>query len=220
MTSQRVALIAGQPDSVASATKTALENQDWLVVRAGPLETAEDAIRHVTAPMGKLDLLIAGRGRLVLAPVDARDASDWWKVVDANLGLPFRLARAAAPRLRESKGSIVFIGSDWGGRGLAGGSAFSAGTAGLVGLMRALARELAPVRVNVVAPGDVDPADIAAHAAGTGLRVDEVRETQAELSLLGRLGTPQEVAEAVVFLSSAAFFTGQVLSPIGGRRRG
>jgi 3-oxoacyl-[acyl-carrier protein] reductase len=223
--SGRRALIAGGVDEIVNATIGALEHDGWTVARvahAPESRTEQATVDDAVTRLDGLDLLVAGRGPIVLGAVDEQPAADWWRIVDANLGHAFRFVRAAAPHLRTSRGSIVLVGSEWGARGLGGGTAFSASTAGLVGLMRALARELAPVRVNLVAPGEIESSDLAVHADAEGLTLDEVRDRHAELALLGRLGSPEDVASAVAFLSSdqARFITGQVLAPTGGRRRG
>jgi NAD(P)-dependent dehydrogenase (short-subunit alcohol dehydrogenase family) len=220
-----VALVAAGPSEIAEATKTALRDRGWTISGSHggePAGSEDDAVRAVVQEFGRLDLVVAGYTSLVLGAIDEQPVGDWWRVVDANLGRSFRFARASAPHLRESGGSIVLLGSEWGVKGLAGGTAFSASTAGLIGLMRALARELAPIRVNVVAPGETDSSELAVHAASSGRPLDEVRTTHADLSLLHRLGRPEEVANAIAFLASddASFFTGQVLSPTGGRTRG
>lgn len=218
----RVAVIAGGSESVAAATVTALEQNGWHAVQASVAVggSEAEAVRAAVEPFGRLDMLVVGRSKPMMGAIDLQDPDDWWQSVDEGLGRPFRFARAAAPLLRDTSGSIVFMGSEWDGRGLAGGSAASSSAAGLVGLMRALARELAPIRVNVVAPDEVDTDDLTARAAATGRSVEDVQRDLIEISLMGRLGSAAETAAAVLYLAGSRLITGQVLTPIGGRRRG
>ena len=221
----RAALVSGGTREFAEAIETSLRATGWegmLPSVADDASTPEDLIAAAVDRWGRLDLLAAGHTTLRMGPLDEMSVDDWWAVVDGALSRPFRLARAAAPHLERSGGSIVFLSSEWGTKGLPLGSAFSAGTAGVVGLMRALARELAPaIRVNVVSPGAVDSSELEVHATALGVSLDEVRDRYSQLALLGRLAGPAEVAATVAFLTSdeARFYTGSVLSPTGGRTR-
>ena len=139
---------------------------------------------------------------------------DWDAVIDTNLGGAFHVARAASRRMiRKRRGAIVTLSSVVGLHGNAGQTNYAASKAGLIGLTKALARELGSrnVRVNCIAPGyitteltDVIPED---------LRAELLRQTP-----LGRLGDPEDIARAVRFLVSddAAFMTGAVVSVDGG----
>lgn len=100
-----------------------------------------------------------------------------------------------------------------------GGRVQAARKAGLIGLTKALARELAPdVRVNAVAPGVIDTPQLAVDAAAAGITLDEIRERYAASAPLRRIASAREIAASVVFLASpeAAYYTGQVLQPNGG----
>ena len=115
--------------------------------------------------------------------------------------------------LHEKTGSIVNISSIWGQRGASCETAYSATKAALIGLTRSLAMELAPsgIRVNCVAPGVIrtDMVEVLGR---------ETMEALAEETPMGRLGAPEEIAEAVAFLAGdkAGFITGQVLTADGG----
>jgi NAD(P)-dependent dehydrogenase (short-subunit alcohol dehydrogenase family) len=135
-------------------------------------------------------------------------------VIDTNLGGAWRLARRVAfGMMRARWGRIVFVGSVVGLSGQSGQANYAASKAGLVGLARALARELAPrgVTVNVVAPGPVDT-DL------FRLLPTDRREAIARSVPLGRFATPDEVAAAIGYLASdaAAYVTGAVLPVDGG----
>ena len=144
---------------------------------------------------------------------DMTDAQ-WHDVMDTNVSGAFYLIRALAPGMvARQSGSILTISSMWGRVGASCEAAYSASKAALIGLTRALAKELGPsgVRVNCIAPGVIDTAMMAEHS-------DETRAALAEETPLGRLGTPQDVARAAAFLlgDGAAFITGQVLGVDGG----
>ena len=139
---------------------------------------------------------------------------EWLRVMDVNVTSTFRLCRALAPGMvSRQRGSIVTISSMWGRVGASCEVAYSASKAAIIGFTKALAKELGPsgVRVNCVAPGVIDTRMMDEHS-------EETKAILADETPLGRLGTPQDVAQAAAFLSSegAAFITGQVLGVDGG----
>jgi 3-oxoacyl-[acyl-carrier protein] reductase len=139
---------------------------------------------------------------------------DWSAVIDVDLSAPFRLSRAALKgMLRRRAGRIVQIGSVIGATGNPGQANYAAAKAGLVGMTKALAQEVGSrgITVNVVAPGFVDTAMTSALNESQKSRLmDEIP--------LGRMGTPADVAAAVVYLASdeAAWVTGTTLHVNGG----
>ena len=138
----------------------------------------------------------------------------WHTVMDVNVSGVFYLIRALAPGMvARRRGSIVTISSMWGRVGASCEVAYSASKAALIGMTRALAKELGPsgVRVNCIAPGVIDTKMMDEHS-------DETKAILAEETPLGRLGTPQDVARACCFLlgDEADFITGQVLGVDGG----
>lgn len=161
------------------------------------------------------DILINCAGITRDAPVWKLDADDWSAVLDVNLSGPFHVIRAAVPLMRERRaGAIVNIASINGLRGKFGQANYSASKGGLIALTRTLARELGPrgIRVNAIAPGMIG-------TAMTDVLPAEVRERAERESALGRLGRPEDVADAVLFLVSplAAHVTGHVLVVDGGQ---
>jgi 3-oxoacyl-[acyl-carrier protein] reductase len=167
---------------------------------------------------GHLDVLVANAGVIDNAPLTETTDGAWQRVMDINLGGAFRCARAAVPHLRD-EGSIVLLssGAAWGST--RGQSNYASAKAGVIGLTRTLALELAPrLRVNAVAPGAITGDMTRATAEQIGLSfADYVVETSGRIPL-GRLGEAEEVADAVCFLASpmASYVTGQVLKVGGG----
>jgi 3-oxoacyl-[acyl-carrier protein] reductase len=139
---------------------------------------------------------------------------DWDKVVDTNLRGAFVVSQAVLrPMMKERKGSIIHISSISGIMGNAGQASYSAAKAGLIGLTKSMAKELAPrnIRVNAIAPGYIET-DM------TGELTSEQKEAILKAIPLGRVGRPDEIANAVLYLASDAsnYVTGQVLVVDGG----
>ncbi len=139
---------------------------------------------------------------------------DWNAVIDTNLSANFRITKLCVKRmLKERKGRIINITSVVGQMGNAGQVNYAASKAGVIGMTKSMARELASrnVTVNAVAPGFIDT-DM---TKGLG---EQVREDLLKQIPAGRLGRPEEIAEAVLFLASpgAAYITGQTLAVNGG----
>ncbi len=162
---------------------------------------------------GRLDVLVNNASSFYRTPVGSIDEAAWQDLVGSNLKGPLFLSQAAAPHLRSSSGCIVNITDVHAERPLKGYPLYSAAKAGLLGLTRALALELAPgVRVNAVAPGTIAwPENDADFPAGE--RSDIIAHTP-----LGRTGTPADIAATVRFLVfDAPYVTGQVINVDGGR---
>lgn len=177
-------------------------------------KAAEDAQSAVLRSFGGLDALICNAGIAQQKQFQDITDADWSRMLEVNLLGAVRMIRAALPVfLRQKRGSIVLVSSMWGLSGASCESHYAASKAAMIALGKSLALELGPsgIRVNCVAPGVIDTDMNAVHSAQT------LRCLAAETPL-GRLGTPEEVAESVLFLASdrAAFITGQTLSVTGG----
>jgi 3-oxoacyl-[acyl-carrier protein] reductase len=177
-------------------------------------ESIKTAAKAILERFGKVEILVnnAGITRDTLALRMKRD--DWDSVLSTNLTGAFLLTQALlSPMLRNRWGRIVNITSVVGRTGQAGQANYAASKAGLIGLTRSLARELASrsITVNAVAPGYIE-------TAMTAVLDEKVREAMLGQIPLGRAGTDAEIAHAVAFLASenAAYITGHVLDVNGG----
>ncbi len=178
-----------------------------------------DAVVAITAVLGKQgltpDVLVNNAGITKDGVVWKLSEADWDGVLDVNLKGTFNLTRAALPFMREKNaGSVICISSINGLRGKFGQSNYAASKAGMIGFAKAVAREGGKfgVRVNVVAPGMVET-EMAANVP------EAIRQKALDETLLGKLATPQDIANAVLFLASgfAKHITGQVLQVDGGQ---
>jgi 3-oxoacyl-[acyl-carrier protein] reductase len=172
------------------------------------------AVDSVLEEFGRLDVLVNNAGVAVDGLVVRTKEEDWDKQLDTNLKGAFALIRAAArPMMKQHGGAIVNLTSVVGETGNAGQVAYSASKAGLIGLTKSVARELASrnIRVNAVSPGFIET-DMTARISG------EARARMVEEIPLSRLGAAAEIAHAVVFLASdeASYITGEVLRVNGG----
>jgi 3-oxoacyl-[acyl-carrier protein] reductase len=176
---------------------------------------AGDALVKTTeAQAGQLDILVNNAGltrdQLALRMKD----EDWQKVIDVDLTAGFRLARAAMRgMMRRRWGRIIGIASVVGVTGNPGQANYAAAKAGMIGMSKALAAEVASrgITVNCVAPGFIA-------TAMTEALTEEQRQRLAGVIPIGRVGTPEEVAAAVLFLASdeARYVTGHTLHVNGG----
>lgn len=162
---------------------------------------------------GRLDVLVNNASSFYPTPVGSITEKDWVDLMGSNLKAPMFLSQAAAAELKKRHGCIVNITDIHADRPMKNYLVYSVAKAGLVGLTKSLARELAPdVRVNGVAPGPImwpeDNADF-----------DEVsRQRIVSHTMLKRAGTPSDIAHAVrFFIEDAPFVSGQILAVDGGR---
>jgi 3-oxoacyl-[acyl-carrier protein] reductase len=172
------------------------------------------AVDEVVGELGGLHVLVNNAGIAVDQLVMRLKDEDWQRQLDVNLSGAFHLIRAATrPMMKQRAGSIVNLTSVVGEMGNAGQAAYAATKAGLIGLTKSVARELASrgIRVNAVAPGFIDT-DM------TTVLPEAARQKMTEMIPLGRLGSAEDVAAAVAWLCSdqASYVTGEVLRVNGG----
>jgi NAD(P)-dependent dehydrogenase (short-subunit alcohol dehydrogenase family) len=209
-----IAVVTGSRGGIGSATVRAFEEAGFGVHGVD----LDDAFPE----LDRLDALVCAHGisgrRLGDGPVDTCTEEGWDAVLDANLRSVFLSAKRAIPLLRANGGgSIVTVSS---ALGLVGGDgdfathAYAASKAGLIGLTRAMAVTYAPegIRCNVVAPGLIETPMSARAQSDPGIRA-RLADLQ---PLTGAFGAPEDVARACLYLATAPFVTGAVLSVDGG----
>ncbi len=160
---------------------------------------------------GRLDLLVHNASAFYPTPFGAVTPDAWDDLLASNLRGPFFLTQALRPALAAASGSIVALADIHGERPLRGHAVYSIAKAGLIMMVRSLARELGPeIRVNAVAPGYI----LSPPAGFT----DSVENIMLQRIALGRRGAPEDIAGAVCYLGlDAGYVTGQVLAIDGGR---
>ncbi len=217
---------AGAGANVAFTYRSSSETADQLVEALGGTDkalaiqadaaSADDAVASVeavTSKWGRIDGLVVNAGITKDGLMIRMDTDAWQSVIDTNLTGAFHVAKAAyRPMMKQRSGSIVTISSVVGVMGNAGQANYAASKAGLIGFTKSLARELGGrgVRANVVAPGYIET-DM---TAGLGDATDSLKGQIP----LGRLGQPDDIAAAVLYLLSdvSTYVTGHVLHVDGG----
>ncbi len=178
----------------------------------GSPEQVAAMAEKITAEHGALDVIVNNAGIAHFGLLTDMSETEWQSLVNINLGGAFRVTKnLIRPMIAAGRGCVINISSMWGQVGASCEAAYSASKAGLIGLTKALAKELGPsgIRVNCIAPGVID--------TEMNARLDD--ETLAELkdeTPLGVIGTPKDVADAAYFLYENEFVTGQVIGVNGG----
>jgi 2-hydroxycyclohexanecarboxyl-CoA dehydrogenase len=174
-------------------------------------------VDEIVAALGPIDALVNNAGWDRLAPFLDTDEDLWERLLDINLRGPIRMTKAVLPQMVERQsGRIVNISSDAGRVGSSGEAVYSACKAGIIGFGKTVAREVARygITVNAICPGPTDTALLEEVAQGN----EKVIESLKRAIPMRRLGLPEDIAGAVVFMVSddAGFITGQTLSVSGG----
>ncbi len=198
-----------------SAEKVSRETGSFAVrCDLGDAADAERGMREAIAALSGVDILVNNAGICKSGLIQDLSLGEWDRLVAVNLTAVFLCTRICVPEMvRQKYGRIVNISSIWGMVGASCEVGYSATKAGVIGLTKALAMELGPsgITVNCVCPGVIDTDMCASYD-------EKTRRELAEQTPVGRLGTPDDIADAVIYLSGdgASFVTGQVLSPNGG----
>lgn len=195
------------------ATRLDQLRADSAAVVAADLAARDEPERLVSAAVeawGRLDLLVNNASSFFPTPVGKTSNEQWDDLVGSNLRAPFFVSQAAAPHLAEHNGAIVNLIDVHATRPLAEHAVYCAAKAGLHMLTRAMAKELGPrVRVNGVAPGAILWPEGGVSDAGKQAIIDATP--------LQRTGSPEDIAETVLFLARSTFITGQIIAVDGGR---
>jgi 3-oxoacyl-[acyl-carrier protein] reductase len=222
----KVALVTGASRGIGRAIAKALaaqvaeaggggEGQAWAVrLDVAERSSVEAAVAGVLERCGRLDILVNNAGITRDNLLIRMKPEEWDQVLATNLSGVFHCTQAALkPMLKQRAGRIVSVASVVGLTGNAGQANYAASKAGLLGFTKSLARELASrsITVNAVAPGFIESDMTAAMS-------EKARQAVTSAIPMGRVGRPEDVAGAVVFLASdaAAYITGQVLAVDGG----
>ncbi|HEX9395637.1 MAG TPA: SDR family oxidoreductase [Burkholderiales bacterium] len=182
--------------------------------------TDYDAIKKAVEAAGAVDILVNNAGWDMFRPFLQTDPAFWQKIISLNLVGAMNVLHCVLPGMvARGGGKVVTIASDAGRVGSSGEAPYSACKGGLIALSKTLARELAMknIRLNVVCPGLTETGMLESFMQGAG-NPEKLREAYRRAVPAGRLGKPEDIAGAVLFLASddADFITGQTLSVSGG----
>jgi len=202
------------PDDLEGRTAEAKGKLHWVQADLSQLTSVEGAIENALKESGGFDIVVNNAGITKDNLSFRMSLEEWQKVLDINLSAAFLVARTVGrDMIRKRVGSIINMASVVGIHGNGGQANYSASKAGLIAVTKSLAQETASrgVRVNAIAPGFI-ATDM------TAVLPDNVKEKMLEQIPLKRMGTAQDIANAVLFLASddSTYITGQVLPVDGG----
>ncbi len=208
-------VVADRGENLAKEAANEIGAASWVALDVSSQASVQAAVQEVFSAHGHIDVLVNSAGILTEAPLIEMTLEQWQDTIDIDLTGAFLTCRAVAPHMvKRGEGRIINIASQLGIKGGRGLTHYSAAKAGVLGLTKALALEVAQygVLVNAIAPGPVHTAMVA------GITEEWKAAKQAELPL-GRFGVPAEVAPTAVFLASSPggnLYVGQTLGPNSG----
>ena len=188
-------------------------NVIWHQADVSSAEAVNEMVARTEKELGRIDLLVNNAGIAKQEQFQDIAPETWKRLFDVNLGGCFNTVKAVLPgMLHEHSGCIINMSSIWGSHGGSCEVAYSSTKHAIVGFTRSLAAELAPsgIRVNCIAPGVINTDMV--QVLGQETLDSLARETVP----LGRLGRPEEIANACLYLASAEYTTGQILTVDGG----
>lgn len=211
-------ILTGRKEEVLKDLKDKLGERAYTIVAdLSDSEKIKELVNEALKITGKIDILVNNAGMTKDTLMMRMKDEDWQKVIDVNLTASFKLTREIlTPMMKNRYGRIINITSIVGWMGNAGQANYCATKAGLTGMSKALSVEVASrgITVNCIAPGFIT-------TAMTEVLPEEIKNKMMEEIPLKRFGTPEDIANAVVFLSSdeSSYITGQTIHVNGGMLR-
>ena len=178
----------------------------------GKYHEAKRIVDEFVEVAGRIDILVNNAGIYLRQKFEEIEEEQWNKIIETNLKACYNMCKNSLPYMKE-KGKIIFISSQLAFKGSSHGAHYAASKAGMLGLMKSLALELAPrkINVNAIAPGTIDTDIIAGYT-------EEQRRKRIEEIPLRRIGLPEDIANVCLFLASnlADYITGETIFVTGG----
>jgi len=204
---------SGAAEVASEASKLGVRAESFMCDVSDPQSVA-DVVEEVSSAFGQIDILVNNAGIGGAAPIAETPIDQWNDIIGVNLTGPFLMTRAVVPQMMERRsGKIINMASQLGMCGAAELSSYCASKSGLLGLTRALARELIPygINVNAITPGPI-------LTPMTSVVSEEVLEEICAAVPIGRMGTADEIAPTAVLLatSDGDYYVGATLNPSGG----
>ena len=205
---------SSKKDAKELANEINKDNPDTARIVQGNLDKEEDIkkiLNDIDGIFPSVDLLVNNASTFYPTPIEEISEDHWEKLIGSNLKGPLFLIQGLKEKLKTSHGSIINITDTNLSKGVANYSIYSAAKAGLEAVTKGLARELAPeIKVNAIAPGAMlEPPDVT--------WTEEQKNKVIKSIPLNRMGSEQDIAEAVKFLAHSEYITGQVVKVDGGR---
>ena len=202
-------------EALAEELKANGANAIWQQADVADALAVREMVARTEHELGHISLLVNNAGIAKQQQFQDIEPETWKRIFDVNLGGCFNTIQAVLPHmLHEHSGCIINMSSIWGVHGASCEVAYSAAKAGVIGFTKALAKEVGPsgIQVNCIAPGVIDT------AMNARLSAEDLAALRDETPL-GRLGTPEDVANLALFLAADKFITGEVLHIGGGYLR-